>query len=438
MSGAVTLPRRITVVGLGYVGLPLAARFAEHLPVTGYDIDRDRLAALRGGVDRNREMTREEILRPGLDFTDDPGCLADAEFIIVTMPTPVDHENVPDLTPLVSASETIGRQLARRKPGLPPPVIVYESTTFPGCTEEVCAPVIEEASGLKSGKGFKLGYSPERINFGDREHTLATVIKVVAGQDMPTTDIVEAVYRLVARAGTHRTPDIRTAEAAKVIENIQRDLNIALMNELAIVFDRLGIKTSDVLAAAGTKWNFIPFRPGLVGGHCIPVDPYYLTHRSICAGYHPQVILAGRAVNEQMPNFIAEKTAELLSQTGKNVRGARVLVLGVTFKPDITDLRNTKVVRLVRHMIRHGAHVETYDPVVGSVEVAGLGLTASSDPFKAAPYDAAVLASPHREFLAQGPGRLFNLIARPGVFVDVAGAIPAAGINVQGVKYWRP
>jgi UDP-N-acetyl-D-galactosamine dehydrogenase len=428
----------VTIVGLGYVGLPLAVAFAKHLQVVGFDVDEKRVDGLAKGVDRNREVLPEDIKTRNLTFTADPSCLADASVMIVTVPTPVDENNEPDLRPLVSASKAIGTQLARRRPGLPLPLIVYESTTFPGCTEEVCVPVIESASGQKCGQGFRVGYSPERVNFGDREHNLETVIKVVAGQDQESADLVEALYRLICKAGTHRAPDIRTAEAAKVIENIQRDLNIALVNELAIIFDRLGVSTTDVLAAASTKWNFVRFRPGLVGGHCIPVDPYYLTHRATRAGYHSQVILAGRILNEQMPDFIGDKVVALLERCGKPSRDARALVLGVAFKADITDTRNTKVVRLAGRLEGHGALVVVHDPVVDPADIERLGLRKVGDPFKSGPYDAVIVATPHKELISLGAANLSSLIRKPGVLVDVAGALKGADFKALGVTYWRP
>ncbi len=433
-----TLPKSVTIVGLGYVGLPLAVAFARHLPVVGFDVDGKRVDGLSKGFDRNREVQSEGLKNRNLTFTTDPSCLADASVLLVTVPTPVDENNEPDLRPLVSASKTIGSQLARRRPGIPMPLIVYESTTFPGCTEEVCVPIIERASGLKCGQGFKVGYSPERVNFGDRDHNLETVIKVVSGQDQESADLVEAVYRLICKAGTHRAPDIRTAEAAKVIENIQRDLNIALVNELAIIFDRLGVSTTDVLAAASTKWNFIPFRPGLVGGHCIPVDPYYLTHRAIRAGYHPQVILAGRKLNEQMPEFIGDKVVALLKRCGKASQDTRALVLGVAFKAGITDIRNTKVVRLARHLEGHGLLVEVHDPVVDPADIELLALRQAADPFKSGSYDAVIIATPHKELICLGAAKLSSLIRKPGVFADVAGAMNGAEFQALGVTYWRP
>lgn len=438
MSTKTALPESVTIVGLGYVGLPLAVAFSRRLPVVGFDVDGKRVDGLARGVDRNREVRSEDLKNRNLTFTTDPSCLADASFLLVTVPTPVDENNEPDLGPLESASKIIGSQLARRRAGLPVPVIVYESTTYPGCTEEVCVPIIEGASGLKCGQGFKVGYSPERVNFGDAEHNLETVVKVVSGQDEASADLVEAVYRLICKAGTHRAPDIRTAEAAKVIENIQRDLNIALVNELAIIFDRLGLSTADVLAAARTKWNFVPFRPGLVGGHCIPVDPYYLTHRAIRAGYRPQVILAGRNLNEQMPDFIGEKVAALLERCGKPCQDATALVLGVAFKADITDVRNTKVPRLARRLEKCGALVRVHDPVVDPADVERLGLRYVADPFKSGPYDAVIFATPHQELIALGAAKLSSLVRKPGVIIDVSGALKSADFQAPDITYWRP
>ncbi len=332
---ALRLPERLAVVGLGYVGLQLAVAFARHLPVIAFDADPARLEGLRSGHDANGEVEEGALRAGSLEFTGDADRLKEADLFVVAVPTPVDRAKRPDLSALVEASRLVGAAL---RPGA---VVVYESTVYPGCTEEVCVPVLEDVSALKAGVDFKVGYSPERINPGDPEHTLEKVAKVVAGQDPETTDLLVRLYGLVVGAGVYRAPDIRTAEAAKVIENVQRDLNIALMNELAMLFHRLGLDTQEVLKAARTKWNFLPFEPGLVGGHCIPVDPYYLTHKAHEVGFHPEVILAGRRINDGMGRYIAGEIVKLLIRAGRAVRGAEVLVLGAAFKENVHDLRNS-------------------------------------------------------------------------------------------------
>jgi UDP-N-acetyl-D-glucosamine/UDP-N-acetyl-D-galactosamine dehydrogenase len=431
------LPRQVCVVGLGYVGLPLTVAFARHLPTVGFDIDARRVAELERGYDRNGEVPPEALRAPRLRFTADPEALRDSDFIIVTVPTPVDRAKRPDLSHLTEASRLIGRRLQRGA------TVVYESTVYPGCTEEVCIPILERESGLRAGIDFKVGYSPERINPGDPEHGLENVVKVVAGQDAETTERLAQVYGLVVRAGIYRAPDIRTAEAAKVIENVQRDLNIALMNELAMLFHRMGLDTQEVLAAARTKWNFLPFEPGLVGGHCIPVDPYYLTHKAQELGYHPEVILAGRRINDAMGRYVAEQTVKLLIRAGRPVRGARVLVLGVTFKENVRDARNSRVLDLVQELEGYGCAVDVHDPCVGEVDRERLGLNFVDDPFERPPegYDAVVLAVPHRAFRAREWAAYLALFgdARPGVFVDVKGVFREAAKsqgNPHEVIYW--
>jgi nucleotide sugar dehydrogenase len=432
-----TLPRQLCVVGLGYVGLPLAVAFAKHLPTVGFDIDGQRVAELERGYDRNGEVPLEALRAFRLRFTTDPESLRESDFIIVTVPTPVDRAKRPDLSHLTEASRLIGRHLQRGA------TVVYESTVYPGCTEEVCIPILERESGLKAGVDFKVGYSPERINPGDPEHTLENVVKVVAGQDAETTELLARVYGLVVRAGIYRAPDIRTAEAAKVIENVQRDLNIALMNELAMLFHRMGLNTWEVLAAARTKWNFLPFEPGLVGGHCIPVDPYYLTHKAQEVGYYPEVILAGRRINDAMGRYVAEQTVKLLIRAGRPVRGARVLVLGVTFKENVRDARNSRVLDLVQELEGYGCAVDVHDPCVGEIDRERLSLNFVDDPFERRPegYDAVVLAVPHRAFRAREWAAYLALFGdtRPGVFVDVKGVFREAAKsrgNPHEVIYW--
>lgn len=412
-------PETVGIVGLGYVGLPLAVAFAKHLRTVGYDVSAERVAELQQGYDRNGETPEELLRQPNLILTNDARMLSEADVIIVTVPTPVDKAKRPDLRPLLSASRTVGSHM---KPGA---VVVYESTVYPGCTEEDCVPVLEAASGMKCGVDFKVGYSPERINPGDPEHNLETIVKVVAGQDEPTTELLANLYGLVVKAGVHKAPNIRTAEAAKVIENTQRDLNIALMNELALLFHRLGLNTREVLAAARTKWNFLPFEPGLVGGHCIPVDPYYLTYKAQEVGFHPEVILAGRRVNDQMGLYVASETVKLLINAGRNVRGAKVLVLGLAFKENVPDVRDTRVKELIEELQSFGCDVEVCDPLVVPSDRARFKVKFVENPFenRHGTYEAVVLAVPHRVFRERTLHDYVNLF-RPsgqGVFVDVKG-----------------
>lgn len=447
----------IAVIGLGYVGLPLATAFAQHLPTIGFDVNPKRIQALRQGADWNGELSANALSAPHLRLTDDPSRLQEASFLILAVPTPIDRAKRPDLGPLMEASRLVGRHL---RPGA---IIVYESTVYPGCTEEVCIPVLERESGLKAGHDFTVGYSPERINPGDPVHTLERVVKVVASQDEATTAMMARVYGLVVKAGIHTAPDIRTAEAAKVIENIQRDLNIALMNELALLFHRLGLDTHEVLEAARTKWNFLPFEPGLVGGHCIPVDPYYLTHKAEEVGYHPDVIMAGRRINDAIGRYVARETVRLLIQAGKVIKGAKVLVLGLAFKEDVRDARNTRVLELIEELTQHGLDVAVSDPLVGSPDIQRLGLREAPDPFKVTSrkthlppshqtdqtnqinkinqtdqYDALILAVPHRVFRDRPADtylRLLNDDNGPGVVVDIKGVLREA---LRGAKllYW--
>jgi UDP-N-acetyl-D-galactosamine dehydrogenase len=426
----------IAVVGLGYVGLPLACAFARVRRCIGFDISEERVAELRTGHDRTAEMKPEDLTTPPLEFTTDPAALGAADLIIVAVPTPVDQHRTPDLRPLRAASRTVGTHMTRGA------VVVFESTVYPGATEEVCVPILEEASGLRSGVDFHVGYSPERINPGDPEHSLERVVKVVAGQTAAITECLAEVYGLVVKAGIHRAPNIKTAEAAKVIENTQRDLNIALVNELAMIFHRVGVDTEAVLAAAGTKWNFLPFRPGLVGGHCIGVDPYYLTYKAEALGYHPQVILAGRRINDAMGVHVAEQTIKLMIATGKVVQGARVLVLGLTFKENVRDIRNTRVADLVNELKAYEMRVDAHDPLASPADVEHeLHLRMVDDPFGTPEiYDAVVVAVPHDEYRARSVGDLLSLLRRDNggaVIVDVRGMLPRDAIEKAGVKYWR-
>ena len=460
----------VGVIGLGYVGLSLATAFGRVLPTVGFDIDPDRIRELQAGHDRTGEMRPESLKVPQLMLTNDPALLEKADFLIVTVPTPVDRAKRPDLSYLIDASRLVGRILKHRRPTtddrlqaaghqpnkpnephqLNKPIIVYESTVYPGCIEEACIPVVEQESGRKAGEDFTVGYSPERINPGDPEHTLETIVKVVAGQDRETAQTIAEVYGYVVKAGVYTAPDIKTAEAAKVIENIQRDLNIALMNELSVLFHRLDLDMREVLKAARTKWNFLPFEPGLVGGHCIPVDPYYLTHKAQEVGFHPEVILAGRRINDSMGVYVAQETIKLLIEAGRSVRGASVLVLGVTFKENVRDVRNTRVVELVHELETYGVDVAVFDPLVGAAELHKLGLRPVSDPFEPYKpdgpnkpnYDAVVLAVPHRAFRERTLSDYLSLLAddgRPVVFVDIKAALPLTGHEKKGrrgVLYW--
>lgn len=425
---------RIAIVGLGYVGLALAAAFGKVTRTIGFDVNPGRVEALRQGVDENGEVAPADLQVPHLTFTADPAALRKAQFIIVAVPTPVDAHKRPDLRHLVEASRLVGQNLS------PGAAVIYESTVYPGVTEEICLPILEEASGLVAGRDFKIAYSPERVNPGDPEHTLEKIVKVVAAQDEETREKVAWLYGLVVKAGVYRAPNIKTAEAAKVIENIQRDLNIALMNELALIFHRLGLDTREVLAAARTKWNFLPFEPGLVGGHCIPVDPYYLTYKAEETGHHPEVILAGRRINDQMGLYVAQQTVKLLIRSGKAVLGAKALVLGVTFKENVRDVRNSRVVDLVQELTNYGAAVAVHDPLVEPEKIRHLGLEPVSEPFGGqACYDAVILAVPHRVFREKEPAAylgLLNNAGGPGVIVDVRRVLPKEAFTAAGAIYW--
>jgi len=425
--------RQLAVVGLGYVGLPLAAAFGRLGEVIGFDISPVKIAQLKEHHDATGELSAAELAAARIEFTLDPARLKNASFLIVTVPTPIDEFKKPDLRPVEAASRTIGRNLARGS------IIVFESTVYPGVTEEVCVPILEAESGLKCGIDFKVGYSPERINPGDKVHTVDKIVKVVSGQDGETLETVAQVYELIVAAGVHRASSIRVAEAAKVIENTQRDLNIALMNELAIIFNRLGIPTRDVLRAAGTKWNFLNFTPGLVGGHCIGVDPYYLTHKAEAIGYHPQVILAGRRINDGMGKYVAEMTVKKLIEADRTVKGARVLVLGLTFKENVPDIRNTKVIDIVRELQEFGLEVVIHDPVADPAEAAheyGVSLVSLAE---AGPVDVVLWAVAHQQFAALDFHRLHSLFREDGagkVLIDVKSQLVSAAAREAGFIYW--
>jgi UDP-N-acetyl-D-galactosamine dehydrogenase len=425
------MDRKISVVGLGYVGLPLAVAFGRLSPVIGFDINPLRIKELKNGHDRTREVAAEDLAETDVTYTDSLEDLAGADFHILAVPTPVDDARRPDLRPLLAATETVGRAL---KPG---DIVVFESTVFPGATEEECVPVLERVSGLVCGKDFTVGYSPERANPGDKAHTLRTIVKVVAGQDVETLDIVARTYESVVEAGVHRAASIKVAEAAKVIENTQRDLNIALMNELAILFAKMGIDTLEVLEAAGTKWNFLNFRPGLVGGHCIGVDPYYLTHKAERLGYHPQVILSGRRINDNMGRFIAHNAVKEIMQAGHETRNAVVTVLGLTFKENCPDIRNTRVVDIIREIESFGIRVQVHDPHAFAEDARreyGLELTPRDD---LEPACALVAAVAHREFQALGPDQVRALLTDDGIVLDIKGVFEKKALTEAGLRLWR-
>lgn len=415
---------RLCVLGLGYVGLPLAAAFGAVHDTLGYDLDAGRVAELKRGHDRTLELDADEFARASkLRFSADPADLAGCNVYIVTVPTPIDSARRPDLGAVIAASRVIGAQL---KPG---GVVIYESTVYPGCTEDVCVPILEAASGLTFNRDFYCGYSPERANPGDRQHRLSTITKVTAGSTPEAAEFVDRLYGQIVPAGTHRASSIAVAEAAKVIENTQRDLNIALINEFAKIFNRLGIDTLEVLEAAGTKWNFLPFRPGLVGGHCIGVDPYYLTHRAQEVGYHPEVILAGRRINDSMGPYVANQALRLMVRKGINPVGARALVLGLAFKENCPDLRNTRAVDIVAELADHNMQVDVHDPWVSAHEaMEEYGLTLTEHP-EAGAYDCIVLAVAHRQFVEMGAEGVLALGKPVNVLYDVKSALPGAQVD---------
>lgn len=412
---------RIGVIGLGYVGLPLAAAFAAEYPTIGFDIDADRIRQLRAGRDRTREVDAEELAAARrLEFTTDVEELRGVNFYVVTVPTPLDGHKAPDLAPLHNASKTVGKAIGKGD------VVVFESTVYPGATEEECVPIIEKVSGLVFNRDFFAGYSPERINPGDREHRVADIRKVVAGSTPQAAQCIDTIYRKVIRAGTHRASSIRVAEAAKVIENTQRDVNIALVNELATLFERLGLDTQEVLEAAGTKWNFLPFKPGLVGGHCIGVDPYYLTYKAVEVGHHPEMILAGRRINDGMGAYVADRVVKRMIRARVPVAGARVLVLGLAFKENCPDLRNTHVVDILAQLRGYGVSVDVWDPWADPDDARReYGLELVDTPPRAS-YDALVLAVAHREFLDLGASGMRAFGKSGCVIYDVKGVLSAA------------
>lgn len=424
---------KIAVVGLGYVGLPLAVEFGKQYPTVGIDLSAEKIASYRNFVDPTGEVSSEELrAATQLSCHTDPQVLSDADFIVVAVPTPVDEAHQPDFTPLIKSSESVGKFIKRGA------IVVYESTVYPGATEEVCVPLIEKYSGLKWKKDFFVGYSPERINPGDKERTVTKIVKVVSGDTPETLKTVIDVYGSVITAGVYPASSIKVAEAAKVIENTQRDLNIALMNELAIIFNKIGIDTLEVLKAAGTKWNFLPFRPGLVGGHCIGVDPYYLTHKADMLGYHPQVILAGRRINDGMAAYVAQQTVKKVIQAGGAVKGSKIIVLGLTFKENCPDLRNSKVADVVNELREFGCEVSVHDPLAESREAMheyGIMLTEwSALPDQA---DAIVAAVSHTEYTGKPVAQLLAKLKQGGVFMDIKSAYQQDIIEAAGYKLWR-
>jgi UDP-N-acetyl-D-galactosamine dehydrogenase len=422
----------IAVVGLGYVGLPLAVEFGKIGPTIGFDLSAAKVESYKKFIDPAGEVSTEQLRAARhLSVTTDPAELAKADYILIGVPTPVDIAHVPDFAPLISASESVGKHMKRGA------IVIYESTVYPGATEEVCIPVLEKFSGMKWKDDFHVGFSPERINPGDKEHTLTNVMKVVSGDDAETLERVAAMYETVVKAGVHRASSLKVAEAAKVIENTQRDLNIALMNELAIIFDKIGIDTLEVLKAAGTKWNFLPFRPGLVGGHCIGVDPYYLTHKAEMIGYHPQVILAGRRINDGMAKFVAEKTVKSIISAGFHVKGSKVNVIGLTFKENCPDLRNSKVADIVYELQSYGVEVHVHDPVAEADEAQheyGIALQSWESLPKA---DALIVAVPHKEVLARSLTDFQSKLNDGGCFVDVKAQFDPNRIREAGYCVWR-
>jgi len=423
----------VAVVGLGYVGLPLAVEFGKKFETIGFDLSESKIANYKNYCDPTGEVSTEDLkAATRLSVSTDPASIGRADFIIIAVPTPVDAAHIPDFSPLVGSSTTVGKYMKKGA------TVIYESTVYPGATEEVCIPLLEKHSGMKWKEDFHVGYSPERVNPGDKERTITKIVKVVSGDDGPTSEAVAELYASVITAGVHRASSIKVAEAAKVIENTQRDLNIALMNELALIFDRLGIDTLEVLQAAGTKWNFLPFRPGLVGGHCIGVDPYYLTHKADMLGYHPQVILAGRRINDGMAAYVAQQTVKGMINNGGAVKGAKVIVLGLTFKENCPDLRNSKVADLIKELQSFGCDVAVHDPIAESAEAEheyGISLT----PWDQLPSDAdaIVAAVSHQEYLAMSLAELTAKLKQGGVFTDVKSAYDQEAIKAAGFKLWR-
>jgi UDP-N-acetyl-D-glucosamine/UDP-N-acetyl-D-galactosamine dehydrogenase len=417
---------RLSVIGLGYVGLPIALEFAKKIKVVGFDIKPDRVELMKKGIDPSNELSPESFKNTDIRLTSNPEDLKEASFHIIAVPTPTDKHNLPDLTPVMKATETVGRILKKGD------YVVYESTVYPGCTEEDCVPVLEKYSGLKYCIDFKVGFSPERINPGDKKHTLTKIVKVTSGCDPESAEEIAKTYELIIEAGVFRATSIKVAESAKIIENTQRDINIAFMNELSIIFNRMDINTFEVLEAANTKWNFLKFYPGLVGGHCIGVDPYYLSYKAKELGYHPQIIDSGRFVNDSMGRYVGKQTVKKLIASGKSLKGSRVLVMGITFKEDVTDIRNSKVVDVINELLDFGLSVEIIDPGVTShlvKEEYGLELTKAPS----GKYDAVILAVSHKEYLNLNEDYFAQLLDKSGIIVDVKGVLRG---RIKNYTYW--
>lgn len=426
-----SLKRKIAVIGLGYVGLPTAVAFGYKQPVVAYDKNSKRIAELKKFFDRNQELSAKEIKPAAISFTAKPADLKAANFYIITVPTPLNSTKHPDLRMMIEASQIVGKNLKKGD------IVVYESTVYPGATEEICIPILEKMSKLKCGIEFSVGYSPERINPGDKQHTISNVIKIVSGFDQKTLDIIAEVYSSIVKVGVYRAPTIKVAEAAKVIENTQRDLNISLINEIALILQKLNIDTQDVLEAAGTKWNFLPFKPGLVGGHCIGVDPYYLTHKAQEVGYYPDVILAGRRINDLMGKFIAEQTVKKLIQLGIPIKRSRVLVMGITFKENCTDIRNSRIFDLIKELQTYDIETFVHDPYADPQRVKEeYGLTlANWDKIK--DIDAIILAVAHKEYLAFGANVFKKKLNNRGLIMDVKSLLKPEDFQNSGITYWR-
>ncbi|MCC6690901.1 MAG: nucleotide sugar dehydrogenase [Bacteroidia bacterium] len=417
---------KIAVVGLGYVGLPIALAFAKKVSVIGFDINKARVELMKKGIDPSAELNEEDFKNCDITFTYSVDVLKQARFFIVAVPTPIDQHNLPDLSPLIGASTSIGKVLKKGD------YVVYESTVYPGCTEDDCVPVLEKESGLKFKKDFKVGYSPERINPGDKEHTITKILKIVSGCDTESLDVIADVYKIIVEPGVHRAQSIKVAEAAKIIENTQRDVNIALMNELSIIFSRININTYDVLEAAGTKWNFLKFNPGLVGGHCIGVDPYYLTYKAEALGYHARIINSGRYVNDSMGNYIAKNTVKQIVAAGKNVNQAVVLVMGATFKENVTDIRNSKVADIIKELKSYGVKVEVVDPHASSDELKHeYGFQLETKPKKN--YDAVIIAVSHKEYRNLDEKYFNSILSKKGVVIDIKGIYRK---KIKNISYW--
>lgn len=418
--------KQISLIGLGYVGLPIALEFAKHVKVVGFDIKPDRVEMMKNGIDPSNELTTEDFKNSDILFTSNPDDLKDCQFHIVAVPTPIDEHNLPDLTPVLKASETVGKILKKGD------YVVYESTVYPGCTEEDCIPVLEKMSGLKYIEDFKVGFSPERINPGDKVHTLTSIVKVTSGCDAKSAEDIAKIYEIIIKAGVHRASSIKVAEAAKIIENTQRDVNIALMNELSIIFDHIGINTFEVLEASGTKWNFLKFIPGLVGGHCIGVDPYYLLHKAKELGYHARMINSGRAINDGMGAYVASKVVKLIISKQKEITNSRVLVLGMTFKEDVTDIRNSRVIDILDELKKYNVKFDVVDPYAGKEEVKKeYGVDMTDKP--SGKYDAIIVAVNHKPFTEMTEDTFKELSDDNGILIDIKGIFRD---KINDLTYW--